>query len=141
MTTWCACYEVHASERGLILSQTVNNTKGSNYPIMNLYERVLGVLSCKYVDEVIIGAPYVIPEELIKSMNISLVLRGTVHDGTDVEGANQYAVPKRLGIYKEFPSPNPLTTSDIVQRIVKNRLRYEERNRKKEAKELASLQH
>ena len=113
--------------------------KGSNYPIMNLYERVLGVLSCRYVDEVIIGAPYVIPEELIKSMNISLVIRGTVHDGTDVEGANQYAVPKRLGIYKEFPSPNPLTTSDIVERIVKNRLRYEERNRKKEAKELASL--
>jgi ethanolamine-phosphate cytidylyltransferase len=26
---------------------TVNNVRGSNYPIMNLHERVLSVLACK----------------------------------------------------------------------------------------------
>ena len=31
---------------------TINRVRGSNYPVMNLHERVLGVLSCRYVDEV-----------------------------------------------------------------------------------------
>jgi len=49
---------------------TVNQHKGSNYPIMNLYERVLNVLAIKYVDEVVIAAPWVITEDLLKSLNI-----------------------------------------------------------------------
>src|SRR3569623_372851 len=43
---------------------TVNQHKGSNYPIMNLYDRVLNVLAIKYVVEVVIAAPWVITEDL-----------------------------------------------------------------------------
>lgn len=43
---------------GLHTDPIVNIYKGSNYPIMNLHERVLSVLACKYVSEVVIGAPY-----------------------------------------------------------------------------------
>ena len=34
------------------------------------------VLSCRYVDEVIIGAPLVITEDMMKTMNISVVVKG-----------------------------------------------------------------
>ena len=47
---------------------------------MNLHERVLSVLSCRYTDEVIIGAPWVITEDLLTSMNISVVVHGSVDE-------------------------------------------------------------
>jgi len=50
---------------------------GPNLPIMNLHERVLSVLACRYVDEVIIGAPYALTEEMIRDMHISCVVHGT----------------------------------------------------------------
>lgn len=43
---------------GIYEDTVINTIKGKNYPIMNLNERVLGVLSCRYVDEVIMGVPY-----------------------------------------------------------------------------------
>jgi glycerol-3-phosphate cytidylyltransferase-like family protein len=54
----------------------VNRYKKGNFPIMTLYERVLGVLSCKYVDEVVLGAPEKLTEEFIKNNNISVVVHG-----------------------------------------------------------------
>lgn len=33
-----------------------------NLPIMTLHERVLSVLGCKYVDDVLIDAPYTITQ-------------------------------------------------------------------------------
>ena len=60
---------------GLHTDQVVNHYKGSNYPIMNLHERVLSVLACRYVDQVIIGAPYVVSEELMEQFKVqNLVL-------------------------------------------------------------------
>ena len=34
------------------------------------------VMSCRYVDEVIIGAPLDITEDMIRTMNISVVVQG-----------------------------------------------------------------
>lgn len=34
---------------GLHTDPVVNNYKGSNYPIMNIHERVLSVLACKVI--------------------------------------------------------------------------------------------
>jgi len=45
-----------------------------------------------------------------------------------------------MGIYKNIQSPRQLTTSDVVQRIIENRKKFEERNKKKEAKELAMIE-
>lgn len=45
-----------------------------NLPIMSLHERVLSVLGCKYVDDVVIDAPYVITRDMINSLNISVVI-------------------------------------------------------------------
>ena len=43
---------------GVWADNVVNQYRGSNYPILSLHERVLMVLACKYVDDVVIGASY-----------------------------------------------------------------------------------
>lgn len=110
-------------------------------PVMNLQERVLSVLSCRYVDEVVIGAPYILSDELIKSNNINVVVSGTVRDRSTAPEIEQdrFAVPKKLGIYSSIESPRTLTTSDILDRISEHRKLYEERNAKKEAREVAEI--
>jgi ethanolamine-phosphate cytidylyltransferase len=58
---------------GIHDDKTVNQIRGHNYPIMNLQERVLNVLACKAVDEVIMGAPWSISKELITTLKISVI--------------------------------------------------------------------
>ena len=55
---------------GLHTDEEVNRYRGTNYPIMNLNERTLSVLACRYVNEVVIGAPYQVDETMIKHFNI-----------------------------------------------------------------------
>lgn len=103
---------------------------------MNLHERVLGVLSCKFVDEVVIGAPYVIDKLLIQSQDISLVVHGVDVPVAAEDGSDPYKAPKEMGIYKEIDSGSRVTTQIIIDRILANRRAFEERNAKKEAKEV-----
>uniref|UniRef100_A0A3P8YCL9 ethanolamine-phosphate cytidylyltransferase n=1 Tax=Esox lucius TaxID=8010 RepID=A0A3P8YCL9_ESOLU len=103
---------------GLHFDQEVNRYKGKNYPIMNVHERTLSVLACRYVSEVVIGAPYAVTRDLLE----------------------HFKEPRRRGILHTVDSMNSLTTDDIVQRIIKNRLLFEARNQNKEAKEIAVIQ-
>jgi ethanolamine-phosphate cytidylyltransferase len=49
---------------------------------MNLHERVLSVLGCKYANDVLIDAPVEISPDMIASLKISEVVHGTVSDST-----------------------------------------------------------
>ncbi|XP_059937815.1 ethanolamine-phosphate cytidylyltransferase isoform X5 [Mesoplodon densirostris] len=118
----------------------VNHYKGKNYPIMNLHERTLSVLACRYVSEVVIGAPYSVTAELLDHFKVDLVCHGKTEIVPDKDGSDPYEEPKRRSIFCQIDSGNDLTTDLIVQRIIKNRLEYEARNQKKEAKELAFLE-
>lgn len=127
--------------------QTVNLHRGSNYPIMNLYERVLNVLAIKYVDEVVIAAPWNVTEDLLKSLNISIVAQGTISkvDPDYIQKRKQsldyneeedpYALPKKLGIYKEVPSERNIETRHIIERIIENRLKHLHKYSKSSTKE------
>ncbi|KAI9348776.1 hypothetical protein DFJ73DRAFT_834867 [Zopfochytrium polystomum] len=102
---------------------TVNAVKGSNYPIMNLHERVLSVLACKFVDEVIIGAPYSVSKEVLEAVGkVHIVCHGSNPYSPDLDGTDPYKLPKELGIYVELQSPmSDLTTEVIIDRIIENR--------------------
>lgn len=83
-------------------------------------------LSCKYVDDVVIEAPYIVTEDLVKSLNISIV----VHVTTDEDKASEeyasvdpYAVPKQMGCYLEIAkNPEELTLEKIANRVLKNKV-------------------
>eukprot|EP00871_Galdieria_phlegrea_P001703 jgi/Galph1/2533/GphlegSOOS_G1221.1 len=128
---------------GIHDDHTVNKHKGRNFPIMNLHERTLSVLSCRYVDEVIIGAPWSVTEDMIKTMNISLVCHGShwdEHISEDSSKVDPYAIPKKLGIFVEIESKSSLSVMEIIERIVKNREQFLHRQRKKEAQEKQYLE-
>lgn len=120
---------------------TVSKIKGNHHPLMNLHERVLGVLSCKYVDEVIIGAPYSVTKEILRGMfNVHMVIHGATEYSSDMNGMDPYKLPKEMGMYKEINTDfSYLTATVVIERIFHQRQNYEERNRKKEAKELNAL--
>ncbi|XP_065079000.1 ethanolamine-phosphate cytidylyltransferase isoform X2 [Ochlerotatus camptorhynchus] len=121
---------------GLHTDPVVNEYKGGNYPIMNLHERVLSVLACKYVNEVVIGAPYSVTKDLMEHFSVDVVCHGQTPIATDVGNIDPYAVPKQMGKFMLIDSGNTITTEDIVERIIRHRLEYEARNTKKEKKEI-----
>ena len=48
--------------------------RGAKYPLQGMQERLLMALALKYVDDVVIGAPYIITKDLITSLNIKKVV-------------------------------------------------------------------
>lgn len=124
---------------GIHDDETINKHKGKNYPIMNLHERVLNVLSCKFVDEVVIGSPWEVTSDLMTTLGIDLVVAGSntkldVSDN-DAKHADPYAAIKAAGKFEEVQTTRHLTTSDVVKRIIDNRLKYEKRNASRSKKE------
>ena len=73
--------------------------KGDIYPIISLQERILMTLACKHVDDVVMGAPYIITEDLIKSLSIKKVIRisNTSEDKPQkkYEHIDQFEVPRK----------------------------------------------
>lgn len=128
---------------GIHSDAVVNNNRGMNLPIMNLNERVLSVLGCKFVDDVLIDAPYIINKDMITSLKINAVMKGTVeptteecYNNTDLAASNQadpYAVPREMGILHTLDSSEfgGLTVLDIVSRVSKQKNRYIEKFEKK----------
>lgn len=118
---------------GIHTDQTVSANRGRHRPIMNLHERSLSVLACRYVDEVIIGAPWDVSKDMITTFNISIVIHGTVAEDNDFqkENRNPYEVPISMGIIKLLESPLDITTSTIIKRIVSNHEAYQKRNERK----------
>ncbi|XP_020607805.1 ethanolamine-phosphate cytidylyltransferase-like [Orbicella faveolata] len=120
---------------GLHTDQVVNRYKGSNYPIMSLHQRVLSVLACRHVDQVIIGAPYKVTNELLEQFKVDIVVHGNTNVMMDEDGTDPFSIPRERGIFKAISSGSSITTADIVERIINHRMLYEERNKKKEKKE------
>merc|ERR1711924_480998 len=94
----------------------VNKHRGSNFPIMAMQERVLSVLGCRYVDDVLLDAPWHITKEMIATLQITVVVRGTFSDGW---GDNDpHAVPIQQGIHREIESESSLTLSELARRLL-----------------------
>lgn len=124
---------------GLFSDKIISRYRGTNFPIMNLQERILSVLACKFVHEVVIEAPYSITEELIDHFKIDIVCHGKTHIELDEEGRHPYQVAKELGLYVEVDSGNELTTQMVVERIVNKRNEFIKRNIDKGAKEMSGF--
>jgi ethanolamine-phosphate cytidylyltransferase len=118
---------------GIHTDQTVSGHRGAHHPIMHLHERSLSVLACRYVDEVIIGAPWVVTKDMITTFNISLVVHGTCAEVNEQKNGecDPYAAAKEMGIFTVIESPRNMTTSTIIQRILTNHEAYKKRNEKK----------
>jgi ethanolamine-phosphate cytidylyltransferase len=119
---------------------TINEHRGKNYPILNMQERVFNLLALKYVDDVVIAAPWIINEDLIKSLRIDLVVTGS-QAKFDSEyklkhtNVDPYEVPKKLGIFQEIYSEYNLDSDVLVKRIFEKRDYYIKKYEKKTVSE------
>lgn len=96
---------------------------------MNEAERYESLRHCKWVDEVIPDAPWVIDQEFLDKHKIDFV----AHDSlpyADYSGAGNdvYEFVKAAGKFKETKRTEGISTSDIIMRIVKDYNQYVMRN-------------
>ncbi|MEZ4710309.1 MAG: adenylyltransferase/cytidyltransferase family protein [Caldilineaceae bacterium] len=110
-------------------------------PILTLDERVAMVSACRYVDEVIAGAPAPISVEFIREHKIDIVARG---DDFSSESAHYwYDAPLQLGIFRTVPYTAGISTSAIIQRILDRQAEWRPKERRAEERQVeeASLQY
>jgi len=83
-------------------------------PIIPEEERYQIIESCKYVDEIVRGAPLVMNEGFIINNSIDLVVRG---DDITEEHLRQQSVPINMGIIRYVPRTPGISTSGIIKKI------------------------
>lgn len=119
---------------GIHEDEVINHWKGINYPIMNIFERGLCALQCKYVHAAVFGAPFSLSKAFLLTLPYSTPA-AVYHGKTSFMplAYDPYAVPKALGIYREIANHEfqDVNAAEIVARIMKGRALYEERQRKK----------
>ena len=139
---------------GLYSDHVATNLKGFS-PMSTLFERMLCVLSCKYVDCVLMDVPIIVTEDMLSSLHVNTVVCGshtrtnyrTYSDGkfetehtneynifTDPNGA--YEIPKKRGMFVEIQSQFPALGIDVfVHRVTTHREAYIVRNTERVCKE------
>ncbi|RAL05686.1 ethanolamine-phosphate cytidylyltransferase [Aspergillus ibericus CBS 121593] len=119
---------------GIHDDDVINHWKGLNYPIMNIFERGLCVLQCRYIHAVIFSAPFSPSKPYLEAMPLGTP-DAVYHGPTTFIPLtyDPYMAPKRMGIFKETSSHpyQHVNAGEIVDRILKSREAYEERQRAK----------
>ncbi|KAL8711294.1 MAG: hypothetical protein Q9220_004191 [cf. Caloplaca sp. 1 TL-2023] len=114
--------------------EVINHWKGVNYPIMNIYERGLCVLQCRYIDAIIFSAPFTPSKDYLTNLPFG-VPDAVYHGPTAFMPLTQdpYIAAKSMGIYREIGDHafQNVNAGEIVQRILRSRQMYEERQKKK----------
>lgn len=100
---------------------------------MNLHERVLSLLGCKYVNDVVIDAPYTITQEMVESLNIAQVVRGSKSDAMSLPGDEEarFGLVMQMGIYSVIPSPSSFNIRNIITRVQRNQESFQKRFERK----------
>lgn len=118
---------------GIHNDAVVNRERGMNLPVLNLHERVLSVLGCRFADDVLIDAPYEITEDMLDSLHITEVIQ-VVND--DAEGdPSRFRVAEERGVLHRMETSCGFSVGSIVQRIQRNQDAFQARFERKMAAE------
>lgn len=124
---------------GIHEDEVINTWKGINYPIMNIFERGLCVLQCKYIHAVVFGSPFSLSKAFLLTLPYGTP-SAVYHGITSFMPLtyDSYAAAKTLKIYREIENHSfqNVNAGEIVERIMKGRAAYEERQRIKGEKGL-----
>jgi len=89
-------------------------------PVLNDTERQAAVASCRFVDDIIAGSPYIMTEDyiqlLIRDHQVDIFVHGD--DPCIVNGKDVYATAKAMGMFKTVPRTEGVSTTDIVGRAL-----------------------
>lgn len=133
--------KVHEAEGGKAYTvvgvhddEVINHWKGLNHPIMNIFERGLCVLQCKYVNSVVFGAPFSPSKAYLEALPMGKI--STVYHGPTAFMPltyDPYVDAKEMGIFTQVGNHafQHVNAGEIVERIMKSRAAFEERQRRK----------
>ncbi|KAL5332757.1 hypothetical protein BJX70DRAFT_100015 [Aspergillus crustosus] len=112
----------------------INHWKGLNYPIMNIFERGLCVLQCRYIHAILFSAPFAPSQPYLEALPVGVP--DVVYHGPTTFiplTYDPYSAPKRMGIFRETTDHafQHVNAGEIVGRILKSREAYEARQRAK----------
>ncbi|KAL2635523.1 hypothetical protein R1flu_007002 [Riccia fluitans] len=97
--------------------------------VMSEAERYESLRHCKWVDEVIEDAPWVVTQEFLDKHNIDFVAHDALpYVDTTGAGKDVYEFVKKAGRFKETQRTDGVSTSDLIMRIVKDYNEYVMRN-------------
>jgi len=115
--------------------EVINHWKGINYPIMNIFERGLCVLQCRYINALIVSAPFTPSKAYLTNFPFGRLPDAVYHGPTAFMPLtyDPYLAAKELGIYEEIGEHafQNVNAGEIVQRILRSREMYEARQRAK----------
>jgi len=127
---------------GLHADDVVRQRRGAK-PVLSMLERAMGVLSVRWVDDVVLDAPWEVTKELITSMNVSVMVAGKKppageddapetetksRANTDPIKSGKYDVARALGIFRAVESKTCLTVDVLRRRFQARRDQIAQRN-------------
>jgi len=113
---------------GVVNDEVTRIMKGIS--VMTERERYESVKHCKWADEVIEDAPWVVTQDFLDEHQIDIVAHG--EDAClDAEGKDVYDFVKKIGRFRFIKRTEGISTSDLIMRIVRNYDAYVRRNLKK----------
>eukprot|EP01111_Echinosteliopsis_oligospora_P005155 TRINITY_DN1834_c0_g1_i1.p1 TRINITY_DN1834_c0_g1~~TRINITY_DN1834_c0_g1_i1.p1 ORF type:complete len:343 (-),score=108.29 TRINITY_DN1834_c0_g1_i1:75-1103(-) len=110
---------------GVCNDQLTHKLKGKT--VMADHERAESLRHCRWVDQVIENAPWIVTQDFIDKHNIDYVAHGE-DICLDENGVDIYKFVKDQGKYQTIKRTEGISTSDIILRIVKNYDSYVRRN-------------
>nr|AAA93035.1 CTP:phosphocholine cytidylyltransferase [Arabidopsis thaliana] len=112
---------------GCCNDETTHKYKGRT--VMTAEERYESLRHCKWVDEVIPDAPWVVNQEFLDKHQIDYVAHDSLpYAHSSGRGKDVYEFVKKVGRFKETQRTEGISTSDIIMRIVKDYNQYVMRN-------------
>eukprot|EP00191_Tetraselmis_sp_GSL018_P019396 CAMPEP_0177580460 /NCGR_PEP_ID=MMETSP0419_2-20121207/1571_1 /TAXON_ID=582737 /ORGANISM="Tetraselmis sp., Strain GSL018" /LENGTH=226 /DNA_ID=CAMNT_0019069327 /DNA_START=87 /DNA_END=768 /DNA_ORIENTATION=- len=99
--------------------------------VFNEKERYESLRHCRWVDEIVPDAPWVVTQEFLDQHNIHYVAHDALpYSDATGQGTDVYEFVKRMGRFKETKRTDGISTSDIILRIIKNYNEFVLRNLK-----------
>jgi choline-phosphate cytidylyltransferase len=83
-------------------------------PLMTATERGRSVIACRYVDEVIADAPWIITQEFLDANRIDYVCHDSAPYPTIGRGPDVYAYVKSIGKFKAVSRTPDISTNHII---------------------------
>jgi choline-phosphate cytidylyltransferase len=89
-------------------------------PIITENDRYEIIKNLKLVDEIIENSPLIIDLEFIDNNKIDLIVHGFSNDADFEKQKDFFTLPLKLGKFKRIEYYKPLSTTDIINRIINN---------------------
>ena len=94
----------------------VSNAYKKGRPILTMEERVNSVAACRFVDEVLPDAPFIIDLAWIETHDIHMVVHGD--DFSQEQMEYFYKIPIEMGIFRTVPYTKGISTTEIIRRVI-----------------------